>query len=108
MSWRPPVAVVSRDGVWIQELKVDLEEVEVGDLYGMRDLELGLFRMQRVLAVNCNGTLTVQDTWSYRVRNVSVDVLLKPDFLSVPSNPTHIHWGRPLPLCKDGFNSLYG
>ena len=65
MSWRPPVSVVSCDGVWIREMKVDLEEVEVGDLYCMQDLELGSFRMQRVLAVNCNDTLTVQDTWSY-------------------------------------------
>ena len=108
MSWRPPVAVVSREGIWIQELKVDLEKVEVGDLYRMHDSELDSFRMQRVLAVNCNKTLTVQDTWSYQVKNVRVDALLEPDYLSVSYNPTPIHWGRPLPLCKDEFISHHG
>ena len=105
MSWSLPVFI---EDVWIKKLKVDLDEVEVGDLYGMHDLEMGLFRVQRVLAVNCNKTLTVQDKWSYQVRNVQVDVLLKPDYLLVPSDPTPIYWGRPLPLCKDGFNNLYG
>ena len=108
MSWSPPVAVVSREGLWIQGMKVDLDEVEVGDLYGMQDPEMDLFRVQRVLAVNCDKTLTVQDKWSYHVRNIHMDVLLKPDYLSVPSDPTPTHWGRPLPLCKDGFNNCYG
>ena len=108
MSWRPPAPVVSREGVWIRELKVDLEEVEVGDVYRMHDPESGSLSMQRVLAINGDKTLTVQDTWSYRVKNVRVDALVMPDYLSVSYDPVPIHWGSPLPLCKDDFNSRHG
>ena len=108
MTWNRDVRVVGRKGVWIKKVKVDLSEVEVGDLYGMQDQEMDLFRIQRVIAINCDNTLTVQDNWSRQVRNVKVDVLLKPDYPSVPSDPTPVFWGRVLPLCKDKYNHCFG
>ena len=108
MTWGRDVCVVDRKGVWINKVKVDLSEVEVGDLYGMQDQEMDLFRIQRVIAINCDNTLTVQDNWSQQVRNVKVDVLLKPDYQSMPSNPTLVFWGRALPLCKEEFNHRFG
>ena len=110
MTWRCDVCVADREGVWVQRVKVDLYKVEIRDLYGMQDPKIDLFRIQRVVAVNHDKMLTVQDTWSYQVRNVKVDVLLKPDYLSVSSNPTpeFNFWGRATPLCKDGFNHRFG
>ena len=90
MTWSCDVCVVDRRGVWIKEMKVALSEVEVGDLYDMQDQEMDLFRIQQVIAINCDNTLTVEDKWSRQVRNVKVGVLLKPDYPSVPSNPTPV------------------
>ena len=62
MTWRHDVHYSDCRGVWVWRLKVELGEVEVGDLYGMVDPERGLFRIERVIAVNCDETLTVQNT----------------------------------------------
>ena len=83
--------------------------MEVGDLYGMLDPEWDSFTIERVIAVNRDKTLTVQSTWSYLVRNVKVDVLLKPDFYAVSSDCTELNrWARATgcatPLCKDEMN----
>ena len=69
---------------------------------------MDLFRIQQVIAINCDNTLTVEDKWSRQVRNVKVDVLLKPDYPSVPSDPTPVFWGRAVPICKDEFNHCFG
>lgn len=80
--------------------------MEIGDLYGMVDPERDLFTIERVIVVNRDETLTVQNTWSYLVRTVKVDVLMKPDFHAVPSDPTLVYnpWGCPTPWCKDLMN----
>ena len=106
MTWHCDVRVPGQKGVWIEKAKVDLYEVEIGDLYGMQDLEMDLFRVQRVVVANHDKTLALQDTWSYQVKNVKVDVLLKPDYLSESSNSTpEVNlWGHTTPLCKDEFN----
>ena len=108
MTWNHDIRVVDRKGVWIKKVKVDLSEVEIGDLYGMQDTEMDVFQIQQVVAINCDNTLMMQDNWSRQVRNVKVDVLLKPDYLSVSSNLTPIFWGRALPLCKEEFNHHFG
>ena len=110
MSWRRDVRVPDRRGVWHGKVGVKLSDVEIGGLYGMRDPERGNFTTQRVIAVNRDNTLTVQDKWTHQVRNVRVDVLLKPDYLSVSSNPTHEvnAWGFVTPRCRDEFNYRFG
>ena len=108
MNWRRDAPVVDRRGVWIKAVKVALSEVEVGDLYGMQDQELDAFRILRVIAINPDDTLTVEDKWSHQVKSVKVDVLLRPDYPSVPTDPTPVHWGRPVPRCKDEYNHRYG
>ena len=108
MNWRREEPVIAPRGVWIRAVKVALDEVEVGDLYGMQDQELDAFRIQRVIAINPDYTLTVEDKWSHQVKSVKVDVLVRPDYSSVPTDPTPLHWGRPVPLCKDDYNHRYG
>ena len=108
MNWRHDDPVVERRGVWIKAVKVALSEVEVGDLYGMQDQEMDLFRIQRVIVINPDNTLTVEDKWSHQVKSVKVDVLLRPDYPSVPTDPTPVFGGQVLPLCKDEYNHRFG
>ena len=110
MSWRCGVCVPDCQGVWRQKVRVELSDVEIGGLYGMQDPERNNFTTQRDIAVNRDNTSTVQDKWTHQVRNVRVDVLLKPDYLSVSSNPTHEvnAWGYVTPRCRDVFNHRFG
>ena len=109
-GWRRNVRVPDRPNVWCGKVGVKLSDVEVGGVFGMRDPERGSFTTQRVIAVNRDNTLTVQETWTRRVRNVRVDELLKPDYLALPENPTHEvnSWGFVTPRCPDEFNHRYG
>ena len=110
MSWRPEERVPDSHSVWVEKVVVKLSDVEIGGVFGMLDPESDSFTTQRVLAVNRDHTLTVQDTWTHRVRNVKVDVLVKPDYLALPENPTHEvnTWGFVTPRCPDEFNHRFG